>query len=138
MKRGGMRSVLLAAAGMALCQACSRSGGVEVSQAPPPLAAAPAAPQSKEALPPPLPAEKLALDPAAYSGVIAVSGRVVRSEPARHRFTLGCEDSDSCVAIPVHFAGKPPAARTDVVVRGRLARDPQGRYTLEADSVEHP
>ena len=139
MKRGCTILVPLATLGVMFSLACSQSGGAAAKSAtPPPVAAASATPDAKGSDPRPIPAEKLALDPDAYSGVIAVSGRVTEIEPALNQFTLGCEDADSCVRIPVHFAGKGPAARTDVVVRGRLAKNPQGLYVLEADSVERP
>ena len=128
-----------AALGVTHFLACSRSGdGGTAPRTPHGTAAAQAAEHPKEAAPPPIPVEKVALDPDAYPGLIAVSGRVTGSDPARHQFTLGCEDADSCVLIPVHFAGQEPAASTEVIVRGRLAKNPQGQYAFEADSVERP
>ncbi len=69
-------------------------------------------------------------------GPIAASGRVVEVGRGGQRFTLGC--GDACVRVPVRFRGRAPEVQTDVVVRGRVVKQPDGRYVLEAESVGPP
>ena len=125
----GASSMLLGAAflGLALLASCG------------PAATAPSTPATaaKVAVPLPLvPVDELASKPESFHGQINVSGRVIEVSPGGDGFTLGCEDA--CVRIPVRFKGKAPEAQADVVARGRVTKNPDGLYVVEADSVERP
>ena len=122
-------SLLIAVAflGLAFLTSCS------------PAATAPSTPAvaKKVAPPPPLvPVDELASKPEAFQGQFNVSGRVIEVSPGGDGFTLGCEDA--CVRIPVRFKGKAPKAQADVIVRGRVAKNTDGLYLVEADSVDRP
>ncbi len=104
-----------------------------------PAASAPSTPAmaKKVAVPLPLvPVDELASKPESFPGQINVSGRIIEVSPGGDGFTLGCEDA--CVRIPVRFKGKAPEAQADVVVRGRVTKNLEGLYVVEADSVERP
>lgn len=83
-----------------------------------------------------VPVDELASKPESFQGLIAVSGRVIEASPGGNGFTLGCEDA--CVRVPVRFKGKAPEAQADVIVRGRVSKNSDGLYILDADSVERP
>lgn len=117
----------IAVLGIALLGACSAPGSAPT---------APAGAKKEVAPQATVPVDKLVSKPESYQGPVAVSGKVIEADSGGGGFALGCEDA--CVRVPVRFKGKAPEAQTDVVVRGRLAKNPDGLYFLEAESVERP
>ena len=77
--------------------------------------------------------DKVVTNPEEFKGTISVIGRVAKQGENEHLFALSCEDA--CFSMPVRFAGTAPKSGTDVVVRGQLSKDPNGRYIFVAESV---
>jgi len=78
--------------------------------------------------------DDLAEYPETFTGTIAVTGRVAKTDAASKVFTLGCEDA--CLNIPVKFSGELPTAGSIVIVQGQLERTEQGRFVLNAQDVK--
>ncbi|MCG3147703.1 MAG: hypothetical protein PCFJNLEI_01144 [Verrucomicrobiae bacterium] len=81
----------------------------------------------------PLSVDAVVEHPEKFGGPIGVVGRVANVEPASGAFALGCEDA--CVAMPVKFSGTMPKAGSDVIVRGQIKKESDGRYIFNAESV---
>lgn len=81
----------------------------------------------------PLPVDTVVENPETFSGSIAVVGRVAKADPGSGAFVLGCEDA--CVAMPVKYSGTLPKTGSDVIVRGEIKKEPDGRYIFKAENV---
>lgn len=82
---------------------------------------------------PALDVDRVVAHPDQFKGAIGVAGRVAKVDSTNSFFVLGCEDA--CVAMPVEFSGTLPKEGSDVVVRGEIKKDAQGRYFFEAQNV---
>ena len=71
--------------------------------------------------------------PDKFKGKIDVAGRVAKVDADKKLLVLGCEDA--CVAMPVKFSGTMPKTNSNVVVRGQITKDAEGRYLFDAESV---
>ncbi len=72
--------------------------------------------------------------PEQYTGRIAVSGRVIKSEASQSYFVFGCPDG--CLSMVVKYKGSMPRAGTDVVAYGEIRKSPQGKYFFEATDTK--
>lgn len=77
--------------------------------------------------------DKVVAHPDKYKGKIDVAGRIAKIDSDKKLFVLGCEDA--CVAMPVKFSGTLPKAGSDVIVRGEIKKESDGRYLFNAESV---
>lgn len=81
----------------------------------------------------PIVVDKVVANPEKFKGPINVSGRVAKLGGSIGLFALSCEDA--CFSMPVRFSGTPPNPGSNVVVRGQLAKESNGRYVFNAKSV---
>lgn len=72
--------------------------------------------------------------PEQYTGRIAVSGRVIKTEASQSYFVFGCPDG--CLSMMVKYKGSMPWAGTDVVAYGEVKKSPQGKYFFEATETK--
>lgn len=77
--------------------------------------------------------DKVVASPEKFKGTISVVGRVAKLGSTERLFALSCEDE--CFSMPVRFSGTAPKPGSDVVVRGQLAKESNGRYVFNAESV---
>ena len=77
--------------------------------------------------------DKVVAHPDKFKGKIGVAGRVAKVDADKKLLVLGCEDA--CVVMPVKFSGTMPKTNSDVVVRGQITKDAEGRYLFDAESV---
>ena len=92
---------------------------------------APAKPTASDS--PVLDVDKVVASPKKWKGKIGVMGRVAKVDADKKLLVLGCEDA--CVAMPVKFSGEMPKEGNDVIVRGQITKDKQGRYLFDAETV---
>ena len=81
----------------------------------------------------PIIVDKVVASPEKFKGTINVVGRVAKLGATEHLFALSCEDE--CFSMPVRFSGPAPKSGSEVVVRGQLAKESNGRYVFNAESV---
>lgn len=81
----------------------------------------------------PIAVDEVVANPENFKGTISVTGRVAQAAESVHLFALSCEDA--CFSMPVRYSGTLPQAGADVVVRGQLGKDSDGRYFFVAESV---
>ena len=77
--------------------------------------------------------DKVVASPEKFKGIISILGRVAKLGSTEHLFALSCEDQ--CFSMPVRFSGPSPKPGSNVVVRGQLAKEANGRYVFDAESV---
>jgi hypothetical protein len=77
--------------------------------------------------------DKVVAHPEKFKGTINVTGRVAKVASTNALFALSCEDA--CFSMPVRFSGTPPPAGSEVIVRGQITKDTNGRYVFDAKSV---
>lgn len=82
----------------------------------------------------PLSVDAVIESPEQFTDDLVVAGRVSTVDSGSGAFALGCEDA--CVVLPVKFTGHLPAVGRDVVVRGQIKKNEQGRYLFDAQTVE--
>lgn len=82
----------------------------------------------------PIVVDKVVANPAKFKNApINVTGRVTKVGGGIGLFALSCEDE--CFSMPVKFSGMQPKPGSEVVVRGQLAKESNGRYVFNAESV---
>jgi len=81
----------------------------------------------------PIIVDKVVANPEKFKGTINVVGRVAKLGSNDRLFALSCEDA--CFSMPVRFSGPAPKQGTDVIVRGQIAKEANGRYVFNAESV---
>lgn len=77
--------------------------------------------------------DKIVASPERFKGTINVIGRIAKLGSSNHLFALSCEDE--CFSMPVRFSGTAPKSGSNVIVRGQLAKESDGRYVFNAESV---
>ena len=78
--------------------------------------------------------EEVIGSPEQYTGHIAVSGHVIKSEASHSYFVFGCPDG--CLSMMVKYKGLIPRAGTDVVAYGEIRKSLQGKYFFEATETK--
>jgi cytochrome c-type biogenesis protein CcmE len=79
--------------------------------------------------------DELVAQPEHYRGMIHVTGMVIKADPARAMFTMGCEDA--CMSMPVKFRGELPAEKEMVMAYGQVRMVDRNQYVFEASEVVH-
>lgn len=72
--------------------------------------------------------------PDRFHGFVGVDGIVIKVDPSKDAFVLGCEDL--CIMMPVKYTGQMPDVGCQITVYGEIKQSEDEKFVFEAQEIK--